>query len=157
VAKKKQTVARRLFEFAPVLGGRRLVTVTAGPGLESVLLSLDGVPDERLETDHGNFPKNQADAPNRFRVHYRGDDWGAVDIATRTTWRRLVALDHRSRPPPGLGRAAPLFRIHPFLPLLRAASAAPAAHRAECRALTVRLRSRLGRRAGEQAAPGLSG
>jgi hypothetical protein len=83
VAKKKQTVARRLFEFAPVLGGRRLVTVTAGPGLEPILLSLDGVPDERLETGHGDFPKNQADAPNRFRIHYRGDHWGAVDIATR--------------------------------------------------------------------------
>ena len=45
MARKKRAIAKRLFEFADVLEGRRLIKVTVGPTLCPVLLSLPQQPD----------------------------------------------------------------------------------------------------------------
>jgi hypothetical protein len=52
-----------------MLEGRQLVSITAGPALEPVLLSLGRQPDCRTETGRGSFSKNWAEGPNDFRIH----------------------------------------------------------------------------------------
>ncbi|HTU19956.1 MAG TPA: hypothetical protein VMG10_17970 [Gemmataceae bacterium] len=79
---KKRATARRLLEIEHVLGCSHLITVTAGPSFDLILLSLEQSPDYRLVTGHGSFAKKRAASPNRFRVHYQsGDDWLSLDLA----------------------------------------------------------------------------
>jgi hypothetical protein len=72
MARKKRAVARRLFDFADVLGGRSILRVTAGPGLEPVLLSLD----------RPRSPRARAAGRQCYRVHrLLGGEWQALDLA----------------------------------------------------------------------------
>jgi len=76
--------ARRLFRFADVVGGRRLITATVGPDVAPILLTLEGEPDYRIETspDQPSFPRKRAGQPNRFRIHHRvaEDVWTELDL-----------------------------------------------------------------------------
>lgn len=79
---KRRVAARKLLELESVLDGRHLITVTAGPSLDPILLSLEQSPDYRLVRGHASFAKKRAASPNRFRVHYQArDDWLSLDLA----------------------------------------------------------------------------
>jgi hypothetical protein len=77
----KSVTARRLLDFAGVVGHRHIVNVTVGASLDPVILSLEGTPDYRLATGHGSFPKQRAVSPNHFRIHHRTDgNWATLDL-----------------------------------------------------------------------------
>jgi hypothetical protein len=81
MARPARVPARKILDFASVLGGRHLVNVRATPALDPILLSLEQPPDDRIVTDHGSFPKKRADRPNAFRVHHlAGVEWQALDL-----------------------------------------------------------------------------
>jgi len=83
MAKQKRVVADRVATFTDLLGGRHLITATAGPTLDPVVLSLGQTPDYRTETAHGSFPKHRAADHNPFRVHFRGgEEWCLFSIVT---------------------------------------------------------------------------
>jgi hypothetical protein len=85
MGKGKRATANRLLHFADLLGERHLVTVSAGPDLEPIILSLGQAPDYRTSTAHGSFPKRRAASPNRFRVHYlAGTEWLTLDLSATT-------------------------------------------------------------------------
>src|ERR1041384_3165358 len=85
MTKKQQVVAKRLFEFASVIGERHLIQVTVSANLDPVILSLEQPPDYRIETDHFRFPKKKADRPNTFRIHYLvSDEWDCFDLPPTT-------------------------------------------------------------------------
>jgi hypothetical protein len=91
---QKRVVARKVLEFAAVLGNRHLITVTAGPSLEPILLSLEQMPDYRITTADASFPKRQAAKPNSFRVHYQaGEQWVHLDLpATAENYHAVQPL-----------------------------------------------------------------
>jgi hypothetical protein len=80
--KQLQIRAQRLANLREVVGDRHVVTVTAGPTLEPVILSLRRAPDYRRENAAGvSLAKPCADEPNDFRIHYRaGGGWYFVDL-----------------------------------------------------------------------------
>jgi hypothetical protein len=81
MATTRRAVARKVLELAPVLEGRHLITVTAGPSLDAVVLSLEQPPDYRVRTANASFSKRQATHPNRFRIHFQaGEEWGCLDL-----------------------------------------------------------------------------
>jgi hypothetical protein len=94
VAKTKRIVTKQLFDLASVLQGRHLISVTVGPALEPILLSLEQPPGYRTQTDHGSFPRNRAGNPNQFRIHHLiGLDWNSLDLApTRETHQFVQPL-----------------------------------------------------------------
>ena len=84
MGKGKRATANRLLHFADILGDRHLITVSAGPDLEPVILSLGQAPDYRTSTD-GSFPKRRAANPNCFRIHYpAGAEWLTLDLSATT-------------------------------------------------------------------------
>ncbi|QGQ23965.1 hypothetical protein F1728_15305 [Gimesia benthica] len=76
-------IARHLVDYETVLGDRNLITVTVGPQLNPIILSLGKLPDYRRENSAGaSFAKNKSDTPNDYRIHYcEGEDWFSVDLA----------------------------------------------------------------------------
>ncbi len=85
MARKKRFKTMHLFDLASVLVGRHLINVTVGPDRNPVLLSLEGTPDYRIETDHGSFARDRADRPNHFRIHRLHDQaWRVIDLAPTT-------------------------------------------------------------------------
>ncbi len=91
---KNQVVARKLLEFTAILGSRHLITVSAGPSLDPVLLSLEQTPDYRVTTANASFPKRQAVKPNSFRLHYQaGEEWVHLDLpATAENYHAVQPL-----------------------------------------------------------------
>jgi hypothetical protein len=94
MAKRRAVVARRLFEFAPLLGGRPLVCVTVGPSLDPGLVSLKEPADYGVETDRGSVPKKHAARPNRFRLHHQTNrKWETFDLpATAENYHEVQPL-----------------------------------------------------------------
>lgn len=76
-------VARHLVDFETVIGNRSLITVTVGPQLNPIILSLGKLPDYRQESSGGgSFAKKNSDTLNDYRIHYcAGEDWFSVDLA----------------------------------------------------------------------------
>lgn len=74
--------ARHLVDYETVIGDRNLITVTVGPQLNPIILSMGKLPDYRRENSAGaSFPKNNSDTPNDYRIHYyAGEDWFSVDL-----------------------------------------------------------------------------
>lgn len=81
---KRTIEARRLFEFAAVVGDGHLIQATVGPDLDPVLLTLEREPDYRVESPGwASFPKLRAGRPNRFRIHHKAadEDWTTLDLS----------------------------------------------------------------------------
>lgn len=78
-------VARHLVDFETVIGDRNLITVTVGPQLNPIILSLGKLPDYRRENSSGvSFAKKKSDTPNDYRIHYcEGEDWFSVNLTPR--------------------------------------------------------------------------
>ena len=92
----QRAAARKVLEFAPIVGPRHLITATVGPSFDPVILSLDRTPDYRLETGHGGFPKKRADEPNAFRIHHLvNEEWFTFDLPS------TVENYHAVQPLPG--------------------------------------------------------
>jgi hypothetical protein len=74
--------AQRLFGISEVIGQRHLVTVTAGPRLEPIVLSSEHEPDRHTGVPWwATFSRKRAARPNRFRVHHQAaGGWAFVDI-----------------------------------------------------------------------------
>ena len=72
---KRTIEARRLFTFAEVIGDRHLVAASVGPNLDPILLSLEQGPSD--------FPKNETERPDRYRIYHRvaEDVWQTIDLA----------------------------------------------------------------------------
>jgi hypothetical protein len=80
VAPKTVTVTR-LFNTATVIGNRHLIQLTVDAQHDPVILSLEQLPDYRIETDHGSFAKKQADRQNAFRIHHHvAGQWKVFDL-----------------------------------------------------------------------------
>ena len=92
--KSSRATAMRQVVFATVLNGRHLINVSVGPSYDPVLLSLEGIPDYRKETNHGSFAKKQAARPNQFRIHrLAGNEWVTTDLpATKENYHFVQAL-----------------------------------------------------------------
>ncbi len=75
-------IARHLVDFETVTGNRNLITVTVGPQLNPIILSLGKEPDYRRENAAGAvFAKKKSDVSNDYRIHYCvGEDWFSVDL-----------------------------------------------------------------------------
>ncbi len=68
-------------DFADVIHDGHLITVSAGHGLDPLMLSLKQPPDYRIERSGGSFPRRQAARPNDFSVHYlMKGDWHTVEL-----------------------------------------------------------------------------
>ena len=82
-SKPLQIRAHCLANFREVVGDRHVITATAGPALEPIILSLGGTPDYRREDDGGpSFPKQRSSKQNDFRIHYQVEgDWRCIDLA----------------------------------------------------------------------------
>ncbi len=77
-----QSMAQRVVSFCDVTEDRHVITVTVGPSLEPIILSLRQSPDYRREAGWASFPKQTANHLNEFRIHYSvGDDWFFIDLA----------------------------------------------------------------------------
>ncbi|QDT88567.1 hypothetical protein [Gimesia algae] len=74
--------ARPLADFETVIGNRNLITVTVGPRLNPIMLSLGKLPDYRQENSGGaSFAKKKSETLNDYRIHYyAGEDWFTVDL-----------------------------------------------------------------------------
>ncbi|WP_417390555.1 hypothetical protein [Gimesia sp.] len=79
----EKILARHLVDFETVIGNRNLITVTVGPRLNPIMLSLGKLPDYRQENSGGgSFPKKISDTLNDFRIHYcEGEDWFSIDLS----------------------------------------------------------------------------
>ncbi len=80
---RRSIEAKRLFGLSEVIGDRHLISVTVGPNLDPVVLSLEQDPDYRTESPGwASFAKKRADQPNRFRLHHQvaADSWRAIDL-----------------------------------------------------------------------------
>lgn len=81
ISASQPVVARRLFDFQDVIGGRHGIVITVGPDLQPVILSLGNEPDYRTENRGALFPRRQAARANDFRIHYSvGEQWFNVDV-----------------------------------------------------------------------------
>jgi hypothetical protein len=81
MVKPKQVTATRLFNIATVIGNRHLIQLTVDAEHNPVILSLEQLPDYRIETDHGSFAKKQADRENAFRIHHHiTGQWQLFDL-----------------------------------------------------------------------------
>ena len=84
MSKTRQTLeARRLFSISDILGNRHLIDLTVGSRHQPIMLSLEQIPDYRMEKAGGaTFPKKRADSPNRFRIHHMlsDDTWETIDL-----------------------------------------------------------------------------
>jgi hypothetical protein len=82
--KQLQIRAQWLANLREVVGDRHVITVTAGPALEPIVLSLGRTPDYRRENAAGaSFSKQRAAEPNDFQIHYRaGADGHFVALAS---------------------------------------------------------------------------
>jgi hypothetical protein len=71
MSRVQRVTAERVLVYADALDGRHLIDVAVGPSFDPVLLSLDGEPDYRRAKSGASFPKQRAERPNAFRIHYR--------------------------------------------------------------------------------------
>jgi hypothetical protein len=70
MVKPKKVIAKKLLNIAKVIGNRHLIQLTVDAEHNPVILSLEQLPDYRIETNHGSFAKKQADRENAFRIHH---------------------------------------------------------------------------------------
>ena len=75
--------ATQIMDISDIVGDRQFVSLSIGPDLQPIVLSLKGVADYRRVNQFGaSFAKLFASKSNRFRVHYRVDgQWAGVDLA----------------------------------------------------------------------------
>lgn len=64
-------VVQHVLSIPKIIGNRHLVTVTAGPTGEPILLSLEQPLDYRTATAGASFTKLHADRPNAYTIHHR--------------------------------------------------------------------------------------
>lgn len=82
MAKKPTSItARKVAEFAEIIGERHCICANVGPQLDPVILSLASPLNYRIETGRGSFAKQRADHPNQYAIHFRaGEDWLQVAL-----------------------------------------------------------------------------
>lgn len=83
MAKKTPTIAaKKVANFADVIGERHLTAVSVGPRLDPVIISLASNPsNHRIEKNGGSFAKRRADCPNEYAIHFQaGDDWSELSL-----------------------------------------------------------------------------
>lgn len=79
--KSPSVVAQPVVQFADVIGSRHLISVSVGPDLHPVLLSLATTPDYRVETWGASSAKRHADQVNRFTIHFQiGQEWKELQL-----------------------------------------------------------------------------
>lgn len=87
--------ATRLADLEKIVGTRHVITVTAGPQNDLVVLSLADPPDYRETAPNGvSFAKPQADRPNHYRIdHFLGGDWRSCTLPpTKENFHSVQAL-----------------------------------------------------------------
>jgi hypothetical protein len=74
--------ATRVVDLEEIVASRHVVTVTAGPRHDLVVLSLDSPPDYRMTAPTGfSFAKLQADSPNHYGIdHFRAGEWRSCSL-----------------------------------------------------------------------------
>ncbi len=87
--------ATRVVDLEEVTRSRHVITVTAGPENDLVMLSLDAPTDYRMTAPSGcSFAKLRADRPNHFRIdHFRGGEWRSCSLpSTKENFHNIQPL-----------------------------------------------------------------
>jgi hypothetical protein len=93
--KPERIQATRVCDLEEISASRHVVTVTAGPQHDLVVLSLDGPPDYRRIAPSGcSFAKLRADRPNYYRIdHFLDSEWNSLTLpATKENFHRVQPL-----------------------------------------------------------------
>jgi hypothetical protein len=92
MAKPERIQAKRVCDLEEIGRSRHVISVTAGPRIDLIVLSLDEPPDYRMTTPSGfGFPKLYADRPNHFHIdHFLGGKWHSLTLPATTENLRCV-------------------------------------------------------------------
>lgn len=88
--------ATQVGDLEEIAASRHVVTVTAGPHHDLVVLSLDAPPDYRTTASGGaSFAKLRADRPNHYRIdHFLGGEWHSLALPpTRENFHCVQPLE----------------------------------------------------------------
>jgi hypothetical protein len=81
MSRVQRVTAQRVLVYADLLDGHHLIDVAVGPSFDPILLSLVGEPDYRRVKYGASSPKQRAERPNAYRVHYRiRTRWASLDL-----------------------------------------------------------------------------
>lgn len=95
--KPNQVQASLVVNLEEVVAGRHVVTVTAGPNDDLIVLSLESPADYRMtESSGASFPKLRADHPNQYRIdHFLDGKWKSVSLpTTNENFHQVQPLGH---------------------------------------------------------------
>lgn len=76
---KRTIEARRLFEFAEIIGDRHLIQATVGPDLDPVLLTLEREPDDRAGDERDENAHIHDASGRHLRSFHAGDSGPRAD------------------------------------------------------------------------------
>ena len=73
--------ATRVADLDEIVGSRHVITVTAGPRNDLVVLSMDAQPDYRETAPSGaSFAKLRANRPNHYRIDHFLGEWHSITL-----------------------------------------------------------------------------
>lgn len=79
--KPAEIVVKQIVDLKDLIGDRHRISVSVGPNLEPIVLSLDCEPDYRRLKNGASFPKLETEQLNAFKIHFLEDgEWSELAL-----------------------------------------------------------------------------